>query len=167
MNLGPWVTDVDALPQLSLTPARQFECEPWLRTRLEDISVQEIDAVKGPPALTVMGIAPDLVFTKEAWPHTDSKWAGSVFVTITAIGDMFEFGALSHPAGKRVPPGKVFGIDPLELHWLRPDPMVSSYWLALQWDVPREQAGTFVVELGKALELWNAPGFALPVLGNR
>jgi hypothetical protein len=153
------------LPHLILTSARRFEQSTWLRTRLEDMCAQDIDAVQGPAELTVMGIAPDVVFTKEAWPHTDPKWAGRVFFTMTVDGDMFQFGSLSCPDGMRASAGKVFCVDPLELHWLRPDPVASTGWVALQWVVPREQVSAFELALAAAINVWNAPTFCLPQLG--
>lgn len=154
------------LPVLELTSARRFELSTWLRTNLEDMFDQGIDVAHGPVELTVMGIRPDLVFTKEAWPHTDPKWAGSIFYTMTADGDLFQFGSLSHPDGMLVPPGKVFRVNPLELHWLRPDPVVSCGWVALQWDVPAAASAAFELEMAAAVRRWNQPTFCLPVLGS-
>lgn len=160
------LADLPQMPCLDLSAARQFGQSPWLRTRLEDMSAQDIDAVQGPTALTVLSIVPELIFTKDAWPHTDAHWAGSVFYTMTVDGDMFEFGSLSRPGGMRAALGKVFRVDPLELHWLRPDPVVSIAWLALQWVVPIELAEAFEQELAAAIETWNLPSFSLPLLGH-
>lgn len=154
-----------AIPQLELTAARRFELSAWLRLQLEDMPSQSIDGVPGPAEMMVMGIVPDVVFTQEAWPHTDPKWPTSVFYTMTADGDMYEFGSLSHPEGLRASAGKVFCVNPLELHWLRPDPVVSTGWVALQWVVPRDQASAFELELAGAIRGWNASTTTLPRLG--
>lgn len=157
---------MNAIPDLQLSRDREFQLSPLLRRRLDELEAQRIDVAPGPVELEVMGITPDLVFAKEAWPHVDPDWEGRVFFTMTADGSMYEFGSLSSPNGMRVPAGKVFSFDPLELHWLRPDPLVSYGWVGLQWDVPREQADIFAEALVTAIGRWNEPGFALPVLGH-
>lgn len=156
---------MQVLPQLELTSTRRFEFSTWLRTQLEEMPSQAIDGVPGPVEMSVMGIVPDVVFTHEAWPHTDPQWPDSIFYTMTAEGDMYEFGSRAQPDGIRAAAGKVFCIDPLELHWLRPDPVVSTGWVALQWVVPREQVGTFELALAGALNAWNASRSKLPQLG--
>lgn len=155
-----------SLPQLELSAERQFRLSSWLRSELEDIQTQAIEARHGPEEMSVMAIVPDLVYCKEAWPHIDPKWGGSVFFTMTADGDMYQFGTVANPDGERVPAGKVFRVHPLELHWLRPDPVVSTCWLGLQWVVPRELAELFARELAGAINRWNAPEFVLPQLGD-
>ena len=154
-----------SLPQLELTSSRRFKLSTWLRSELENLPPQAIDGVPGPVALSVMDIVPDVVFTQEAWPHTDPKWPTSVFYTMTADGDMYEFGSLSNPEGLRATAGKVFCVNPLELHWLRPDPVVSTGWVALQWVVPREQTEAFELALAGAITAWNASNAKLPQLG--
>jgi hypothetical protein len=156
---------MNAIPPLELTASRRFELSTWLRSELENMSPQAIDGVTGPAELSVMGIVPDVVFTQEAWPHTDPKWPTSVFYTMTVDGDMYEFGSLAHPDGMRAAVGKVFCVNPLELHWLRPDPVVSTGWVALQWVVPREQAGAFELAVAGAINAWNATAAKLPLLG--
>ncbi|KVP75235.1 hypothetical protein WJ96_05620 [Burkholderia ubonensis] len=153
------------IPDLHLPREREFQLSPLLRQRLEELDVQQIDAAPGPAELTVMGIKPDLVFAKEAWPHVDPDWEGRVFFTMTADGGGFDFGSLSRPKGMRVPAGKVFYFDPLELHWLRPDPVVSCWWLGLQWDVSKAQEAAFADDLAAAIGRWNEAGFVLPMLG--
>ncbi|KWA84168.1 hypothetical protein WL29_22665 [Burkholderia ubonensis] len=154
------------IPDLQLSRDREFKLSPLLRCRLDELDAQQIDAAPGHVELEVMGIRPDLVMAREAWPHVDPNWEGRVFFTMTADGVMYEFGCLSMPSGMRVPAGKVFSFDPLELHWLRPDPIVSYGWVGLQWDVPREQADIFAEALAAAIGQWNKAGFALPVLGD-
>jgi len=154
-----------SLPQLELPVERQFRLSSWLRSELEDVQAQSIEARQGPAEMSVMNITPDLVYCKEAWPHVDPKFAGSVFFTMTIDGCMYQFGTLASPDGVLVPVGKVFRVNPLELHWLRPDPIVSTCWLALQWVVPQNQVSAFEQALAAAIVRWNAPGFELPVLG--
>lgn len=154
-----------SVPQLELTTERRFRFSPWLRGQLELLPPQVIELAEGPPELAVMDIVPDLAYCREAWPHTDPNWADSVFFTMTIDGDMYQFSTLSNPDGVRVPAGKVFRVDPLELHWLRPDPVVSTTWLALQWVVPRDKTTPFEQALSAAVAKWNHPGFELPRLG--
>jgi len=52
----------------------------------------------------------------------------------------------------------------MELHWLRPDPVISTYWLALQWTVDKAHIECFRQALASAIEQWNAKDFALPTL---
>ena len=153
------------LPQLELSAERRFRVSSWLRDQLEELPAQAIELTEGPLELTVMGIAPDVAYCREAWPHTDPKWADSIFFTMTVDGDMYQFATLANPDGERVPAGKVFRVDPLELHWLRPDPVVSTTWLALQWVVPRNQVPAFEHALAAAIQSWNQPGVPLPELG--
>lgn len=151
-------------PHLDLTH-REFQVSPELNHRLEGLDFQEIDVARGPAALTVMGVRPDLVFAREAWPHTDPSWEGCVFFSMTAIGLRYQFCTVSNPDGHVVPAGMVFNVDPMELHWLRPDALVSHYWLGLQWEVELERRAEFSQALAAAIEHWNRADFVLPVLG--
>jgi hypothetical protein len=143
----------------------KFRLSNDLLAHVETFDSNQTDVHHGPVELTVMGITPDIVQTKEAWPHRDPHWEGHVFYTMTAEGSMYEFGTPAIPDGTIVPVGRVFRVDPLELHWLRPDPVVSHRWTALQWVVPLEQEPAFVDALAAAIRAWNEPGFELPVLG--
>ncbi|KVP17070.1 hypothetical protein [Burkholderia ubonensis] len=153
------------IPDLRLSTERQFRLSLSLRELLETLDSNQVEAIPGPEEMSVMGLVPDLVLTKEAWPHQDPHWKGHVFFTMTADGDQFEFGSTSLPKGMRVPAGKVFRIDPLELHWLRPDPVVSHRWTALQWVVPLEQEAAFADALAASIGRWNEATFVLPTLG--
>jgi hypothetical protein len=153
-----------SIPDLNVTFERPFRLTQALREHTETFFSNQTDVIQGPAELTVMGIVPDLVLTKEAWPHVDAHWKGHVFYTMTADGSMYEFGTPAIPDGIIVAAGKVFRIDPLVLHWLRPDPVVSHTWTALQWVVPVEQEPAFVDALAAAIRAWNEPGFALPIL---
>lgn len=153
------------IPDLDLAGSRRFSLTPELREALETYDSNQVEAVPGPTEMAVMGIVPDLVLAREAWPHQDPTFRDSIFITMTADGDQYEFGTRSNPQGILVPPGKFFRIEPLELHWLRPDPIVSHRWAALQWVVPLEQESAFANALAAAVHAWNAPGFVLPPLG--
>jgi hypothetical protein len=154
-----------AIPDLKLAPERQFTLTLALRELLETLNDNDVHAVPGPKEFSVLDIEPDLVLAREAWPHQDPNWKGHVFFTLTADGSLFEFGSLSVPNGMPVPAGKVFRIDPLELHWLRPDPIVSHTWTGIQWVVPLEQEEAFAASLVAAIGRWNEAGFVLPTLG--
>ena len=154
-----------SLPQLELTGERRFRISSWLRGQLEGLPAQAIELAEGPAELAVMDIVPDLAFCKEAWPHTDPKWADSVFFTMTVDGDMFQFASLSNPDGEQVPVGKVFRVDPVQLHWLRPDPYGSTSWLGVQWVVPRDREEIFKQALAAAVLQWSRVDFELPQLG--
>ena len=60
--------------------------------------------------------------------------------------------------------GQVWIIDPLELHWLRPDTLASSPWIALQWVVDTDKVERFMVAFRAQLKAWNQPDFVLPTL---
>jgi hypothetical protein len=155
---------MSVIPNLELSRERAFQLSNDLRAHVETFDSNQTDVHHGPVELTVMGITPDIVQAKEAWPHRDPHWEGYVFFTMTADGSMYDFGTSTRPDGIIVHPGKVFRVDPLELHWLRPDPTVSYTWTALQWVVPLEQEPAFVDALAAAIRAWNEPGFELPVL---
>ncbi len=152
------------IPMLHESRARKFAFSDELQERREGMD-QSIDVFRGPEALTVMGIKPDLVFCHEAWPHTDPDWEGCFFFTMTVEGCMYSFGRLSETVEQSALVGKTLVVNPMELHWLRPDPVVSTGWLALQWYVPAERAEEFAVALAEAVPVWNQPDFDLPVLG--
>ncbi len=152
------------IPLLHPARAQKFRFADELQERREGLD-QRIDVFRGPEALTVMGIKPDLVFCHEAWPHTDPDWEGRIFFTLTVEGFMYSFGCLSVPEEESASVGKTLVVNPMELHWLRPDPIVSTGWLALQWDVPAERAEEFSAALAEAVPTWNQPEFDLPVLG--
>lgn len=151
-------------PRLLLSAEKQFKLSPKLYQRMEELDIQEIDACAGPSELTVSGIKPDMVFAKEAWPHTDPSWEGRTLFTLTAHGQRYHFGTASHPDGRRVDEGDVFIINPLELHWLRPCSIVSHCWLGIQWDVPNDQVEAFATALSDAIMTWNEEAFCLPIL---
>lgn len=152
-------------PRLLLSAEKQFKLSPKLYQRMEELDIQEIDACGGPSELTVLGIKPDLVFAKEAWPHTDPAWEGRTLFTLTAQGQLYQFGTASNPNGLSLEEGAVFVVNPLELHWLRPDSMVSHCWLGIQWDVPHDQVEAFEAALVESIQSWNQEAFCLPTLG--
>jgi len=154
---------MSSIPDLELD-GRQFRLTAALRDFIETVEPSIVDVVAGPTELTVMDVVPDVVVTKGVWPHLDPHWKGKVFFTMTAEGSMFEFGSPSIPNGRIVPAGRVFRVDPQELHWLKPDPVVSYSWTGLQWVVPLEQEEAFASSLAAAIGEWNKPGFALPQL---
>lgn len=153
------------LPTLNLTEKRGFRLSTWLLTSLEEMSLQTVEVTSGPAELTVAGIEPDLLFAKEAWPHTDPNWEGAVFYTMTVEGAEYQFSTLSAPAGRACPAGEIFKVFPMELHWLRPDPVISTGWIALQWVVPVAETEAFELALASAIRTWNKSEFKLPQLG--
>lgn len=144
--------------------SRRLTLSASLRGQLEALAPQQIDACRGPVELTVDEVRPDLIFATEAWPHCDPSWEGSVFFTLTVEGGEYNFSTASDPEGQRVQTGRVFVVDPMELHWLRPDPVISTYWLALQWTVDKEHIHCFRQALESAIAQWNAKDFVLPTL---
>lgn len=150
---------------LKLERISQFVLTESLKAKRKGMD-QLVDVSRGPDALRVMGIEPDIIFCYEAWPHTHLTWEGRLFFTLTLEGDRYRFGCASKPDEVFADKGKTLVINPMELHWLRPDPVVSRGWLALQWDVLLEDADAFAGELAKAIETWNQPEFPLPILGN-
>lgn len=143
---------------------KRFTLGAELRKQLDGLVPQDIDACCGPAELSVDGLRPEIIFASEAWPHCDPSWEGSVFFTLTVEGGEYRFSTASAPDGHRVCAGGVFIVDPMELHWLRPDPVISTYWLALQWTVEKERIEQFGKALRSAIEQWNKKDFALPVL---
>ena len=83
---------------------------------------------------------------------------------MTVEGGEYNFGTASAPDGHRVCAGGVFIVDPMQLHWLRPDPVISTYWLALQWTVEKDKIERFGQALRTAIDRWNAKDFVLPAL---
>ncbi len=143
---------------------RRFPLSAGLREQLDAMLAQDIDACLGPEALAVDGVRPEIIFAADAWPHCDPDWEGSVFFTLTVEGGEYNFGTASDPDGHRVSKGRVFIVDPMQLHWLRPDPVISTYWLALQWTVEKDKIERFGQALRTAIDRWNAKDFVLPAL---
>jgi len=143
---------------------REFKKSPAFSKMLEELDIQEILSRPGPDVFSVDNIRPDMVFTHEAWPHVDESYEGEVFVTMTISKAHYSFGCLSVPGEVRASQGDIFGVEPLELHWLRPDPLVAEPWVALQWLVPKENLDEFLVKFEEKLSTWNEPSFVLPTL---
>jgi len=152
------------LPRLNLD-GRPFPINPALRRRIEALEVQQIGGCPGPASLAVADVRPDVLFAAQAWPHCDPSWDGSIFFTLTVEGGLHHFCTSSNPNGQLLSEGRVFLVDPMELHWLRPDPVVSTDWIGLQWVIDREHCEDFSTDLARAIEAWNAHSFCLPELG--
>ena len=152
------------LPCLELQ-GRTFKLSDVLASRIESLDYQEIDAVIGPEEWTLEGVRPDIVFAKEAWPHIDPEWRGQIFFTLTALGLGFCFASKTNPTGVAVPEGALFVVDPIELHWLRPDVILSDCWVGVQWAVPLRQASAFANALTGLIGQYAERDRALPVLG--
>lgn len=143
---------------------RQFPLSAALRERLDTLEPQSIDVCFGPSELAVDGVRSDIIFASDAWPHCDPDWEGSMFFTLTVEGGEYRFSTASDPDGHRVCAGDVFIVDPMQLHWLRPDPVISTYWLGVQWTVEKERVEQFGRALRAAIDRWNAKEFVLPPL---
>lgn len=143
---------------------REFPVSTVFQKQLDELDIQEILVRPGPRALVIEGCQPDVVFTHEAWPHIDEDFKGTLLVTLTLSAGRHSLGCTSRPDEIRFKQGQVWIIDPLELHWLRPDTLASSPWIALQWVVDTDKVERFMVAFRAQLKAWNQPDFVLPTL---
>lgn len=77
------------------------------------------------------------VSCREAWPHNDPDFAGTMFISLVIQGAhrYSQLGEGSVVETIEVRPGCLFPTNPLALHWLEPlDPDLG--FIALQWEVP-------------------------------
>lgn len=146
---------------------RVFNLSKRLMTSLAQIDVQEILSEPGPPELDVAGLTPEIVYANEAWPHIDQDYADHKLVTISLCPHPYYFGCLRCPEEIKVRPGDVFDVEPLELHWLRPEPLAYETWLGLQWVVPNELFDGFMHSFKEMLNKWSNPEFSFPMLSHR
>lgn len=142
---------------------REVVFGPAVIAALDVLDGQNIDVVRGPKAFAVMAIQPDFVMTGEAWPHIDPSWEGMRFVTLTLQGNGYSFGSVSAPEEVQASFGTIIEINPIKLHWLRPDVITShdSHWVGLQWTVKNELLAEFRLALATKLKIWNNPDFEL------
>lgn len=99
----------------------------------------------------------------EAWPHTDPNWDGQLFPTLVVQGD-HSFETLNddgRPVSIPAFPGTLMLVDPMRLHWLRPNNSETNPgFIALQWEVDAADAPACM----EAIHRYFTPGSAPSVL---
>ncbi|MGE8065223.1 hypothetical protein [Pseudomonas sp. NPDC089569] len=82
----------------------------------------------------------DWICCFQAAPHNDPAWKGSVFVTL-AVNAQHCFETMVSPGlvvSVPVGPGTLLVLDPLLLHWLKPEsPLQDTGFAAIQWSIDR------------------------------
>ncbi|HGY3910797.1 TPA: hypothetical protein ACNVX4_006372 [Pseudomonas aeruginosa] len=90
------------------------------------------------------------IYCRDAWPHNDPDFEGSIFITLAIQADHAYNQILPGNKVSRmgVFRGDIFQTDPMAMHWLAPNnPDTNAGFIGLQWEVPYMQIESAYADL--------------------
>lgn len=96
------------------------------------------------------------IYCRDAWPHVDPAYEGTVFITLALQADHTFHQLLPNNKSFRlgVFTGQLFVLDPLSMHWLAPNNAETNPgFIGLQWEVPYDQFDATFADLTSKLAM--------------
>lgn len=96
------------------------------------------------------------IYCRDAWPHVDPNYEGTVFITLAIQADHTYNQILPNNKSYRlgVFNGYLFVVDPLSLHWLAPNNAETNPgFIGLQWEIPYDQFDATFADLTSKLAI--------------